>query len=258
MRLQMQPGTLAVAGLLILAAPMAFGSLIDIHSTGYGLSPGEVDPYYTLTVNALSNGTATYVAEGATIADLTIPGVPSVSWPLTGPWASDPNANWISPQPDVVAIAGTGSDTEYVYTTTFDLTGLAPNTADLQGYWTADNYIAQVQLNGKTIFSSNSCLSPIPQDGYFFQGLIPFNIDTGFQSGVNTLSFMVTNSNCDNAEPKTNPTGLLVDISGTAEPSSGELSAPSPEPGSLFSMALGLGCIFAFTIRSRKRQQRDS
>src|SRR5271165_5458514 len=221
--------------------PMAFGSAVPIYSTGYGLNPGEQDPNYTLTVNALNNGTATFVAEGSTVAELASTNAPQMAWPLNGTWATDPNAKWIAPRADVVAIAGTGSDTQYVYTTTFDLTGLDPKTANLSGYWTADNYIAEVQLNGQTISTYNSCMSPDSPTGFYFQGLYPFDISSGFQADENTLSFSVTNSNCYNAAPSTNPTGLFVDISGTADSVSTPLGEPVPEPGNLFTTALGLG-----------------
>lgn len=224
---------LGIGGIVIAAiAPMAFCASINIYSTGYGLEPGELDPYYTLTINALGNGTSTYVAEG----------LAPTGWPLNGTWAADPPAAWIAPEANVVDVPGTGSDTHYVYTTTFSLAGLDPATAELTGYWTADNYIGQVQLNGHTVFSSNSCMAPAPQSGFFFQDLYPFDITSGFESGVNTLSFAVTNSNCFNTPPLTNPTGLLVDISGTADPTA-VVVAPLgslPEPGTFFCTALGL------------------
>ncbi len=232
-----------VSVVMAVIMPKAFGAAITIYSTGYGLEPGDQDPNYTLTVNALNNGTATFVAEGAPVAELASTGAPQTGWPLNGTWATDPNASWIAPQANVVAIAGTGADTQYLYTTTFDLAGLDPTTAQLSGYWTADNYIAQVQLNGQTVFSSNSCMSPSPQTGYFFQGLYPFDIGSGFQSGENTLSFSVTNSNCYNTQPMTNPTGLFVDISGTADSLSEPLGEVVPEPGTLFSVALLLGLV---------------
>jgi len=237
---------LGIGGLVIaVIAPMAFCATIGIHSTGSGLEPGELDPNYTLTVNALGNGTSTYVAEG----------LAQTGWPLNGTWATDPPAAWIAPQANVVDIPGTGSDTHYVYTTTFNLTtGFDPATANLTGYWTADNYIGQVQLNGQTVFSSNSCMSPDAQGGFFFQHLYPFDISSGFQSGINTLSFAVTNSNCFNTPPMTNPTGLLVDISGTVD-LTGAVVAPLgslPEPGTLFCTALGL-VFFIYRVTQRDR-----
>jgi len=236
---------LGIGGLAM--AAMALGSPIVIYSTGYGQGPGEQDPNYTFTVNALGNGTATYVAEGSS----------PTGWPLNGTWATDSKAAWIAPKADVVNIAGTGSDTQYVYTTTFNLTGFDPATANLSGYWTADNYIAQVQLNGHTVYDYSSCMSPSPQSGFFFQNLDPFDISHGFQSGNNTLSFTVTNSNCFNTPPLTNPTGLFVDISGTVDPLPGIVVSPLdslPEPGTLFCTAFGLVLFFyCATQRNRSR-----
>ena len=239
---------LGIGGLVMaVITPIALAAPIAIYSTGYGLAPGQLDPNYTLTVNALGNGTSTYVAEGE----------PPTNWPLNGTWATNPPAAWIAPEANVVDVPGTGSDTQYVYTTTFDLlTGFDPATANLTGYWTADNFIAQVQLNGHTVYNSSSCMSPSPQGGYFFQNLYPFDIGSDFQSGINTLSFMVTNSNCFNTPPMTNPTGLLVDISGTVDPT-GTVVAPLgsiPEPGTLFCTAFGLMLlIYRVTLRDRSR-----
>jgi hypothetical protein len=231
---------------MVVITPMALAAPIMIYSTGSGLNPGQQDPYYTLTVNALGNGTSTYVAEGA----------PPTDWPLNGTWATQPPAAWIAPEANVVDVPGTGNDTQYVYATTFNLaTGYDPTTANLSGYWTADNYIARVQLNGRTVYNSSSCMSPSPQGGFFFQDLYPFDISSGFQAGINTLSFTVTNSNCFNTPPMTNPTGLLVDISGTVE--TGTVVAPLdsvPEPGTLFCTALGLMLlIYRVTLRDGSR-----
>lgn len=43
---------------------------------------------------------------------------------------------------------------------------------------------------------------------------MPFTINSGFVAGVNTLDFVVTNTGAG-------PTGLRVDLSGTASPGSG-------------------------------------
>ncbi len=103
---------LGIGGLAVmLITPMALAAPIVIYSTGYGLEPGQQDPYYTLTLNALGNGTSTYVAEGE----------PPTNWPLNGTWATHPPAAWIAPEANVVDIPGTGSDTRYVYATTFNL-----------------------------------------------------------------------------------------------------------------------------------------
>ena len=65
-----------------------------------------------------------------------------------------------------------------------------------------------------------------------FAALVPFSINSGFQAGLNTISFAVVND--PGASP--NPTGLRVEIdSATAQ--------LTPEPASFGFMGLGLAAI---------------
>ena len=166
-----------------------------------------------------------------------------------GIWATDEFAQWIAPQADIVGIPGVGVDTFYTYQTTFDLSGFDPSTVALDGSWTADNYISQVSLNGIPVFSySGGCGSP---GNWVWSGTSPFSITSGFVSGINTLSFNVTNDACANTPPHANPTGLLVDISGTGAPAS------APEPGNALPVAVvGLGLAAWFYRRKVSRQTR--
>jgi hypothetical protein len=227
------------------------GATITVFGTGLNgagqfLAPGASDTHYTLIFNSFGTGSTPVVPVGANPLQAVTEGVP-VGWP-TAPtaWAPDALAQWISPALDVVSIPGSGIDTVYTYQTTFNLTGLDPTTAQLSGHWAADNYIAQVQLNGIPVYTASGCGSPA---NWSFQNPMPFNISSGFQSGTNTLTFFTINSTCDNIPPHTNPTGLLVDIAGTAAP----ISAV-PEPGTLAAAAVGLGC--ACLIRLRRKIRR--
>jgi subtilisin family serine protease len=159
------------------------------------LAPDDaVDSHYTILSSADSGspGPNAYV-------------VISNVFPI-GPWLSDgPNSKWIGPRAD----AGNGNAQGiYTYQTTFNLAGFNPSTAVLTGEFAADNS-ANILLNGVNVGINSAG----------FSTFTPFTISTGFVAGVNTLDFVVTN------DPWTpNPTGLRVDISGTATPS----SAPPP------------------------------
>lgn len=202
-----------------------------------------MDPHYTLTVNYLGTGPNTFVAKGASPTESTAQGVPP-NWPDTpGTWASDPTAQWIAPQADVVGIPGVGVNTFYTYQTTFNLTGFSLSNVQLSGHFTADNYISQVALNGVPIYTGGGCIAG---GNFSFENLTPFSVSSGFNPGVNTLSFNITNDVCANSNGGPNPTGLLVDVAGTAD-------AAVPEPATALPVAGGL--MFAL-VHYRRRYLR--
>ncbi len=179
-------------------------------------------------------GSVTYVAQGATAAESSANGVP-VGWPLNpGLWATSNFAQWIAPVADVVSIIGAE---EYDYQTTFII---APGSStELTGNWSADNVMLGIFLNGNPV--------PFTTPGTpGFQFLTSFDITSGFVPGVNTLSFHVQNSPLHNTYPNTNPTGLLVEISGT--------STPVPEPGTMLVAGFGLA-LAGLAYRRRRREQ---
>lgn len=199
----------ALAGLAVaLSATAAHAVPITLYNTGVGAAPGAADPHYTL-----SGGTATIT----TIR----PG----SY-LTAPAGSQ----WIAPQAD--ATHTNASPAIFSFSTTFDLTGLDPSTAVIQGKFSADNQ-ATIYLNGVSTGITTLPVGGPPPTNEDFRQLTPFTINSGFVNGLNTLEFRVTN---DPLTPQQaggiNPTALLVsNISGSA--------APIPEPASLavFGMA---------------------
>jgi len=177
---------------------------IPIFNTGT-VSPGvlasdaSVDAHYKLITSAdpAYPGPNAYVVNNA--------------WPIaTNLWlASGPNSKWIGPRAD----AGSGNLAgAYTYRTTFDLTGLNISTAALTVKVASDDPPIIIKINGTAVGPSSDS----------FLSLTPFPISTGFIAGINTLDFVVTNYT-----PNPNPTGLRVEISGTAQP------APVPAIGPL-------------------------
>ena len=228
------------------------GAIIPVYGTGLDnsrnfLPAGTTDPHYTLTLNALNpGGTSTVVPMGATVAEAGSNNVPP-GWPFVpGVYATDNMAQWIGPTADIVGIPGNGMNSFYTYVTTFDLTGFDTSTVQLTGNWTADNFLTLVTLNGNPIYTNSSASCG---DAFSFQNLMPFSISSGFQDGVNTLAFNVTNAACANLPPLTNPTGLLVDISGTGILSSGNITGV-PEPVTMLPVAAALA--FAFYRQRQK------
>jgi hypothetical protein len=147
--------------------PGLFNTGVD--SNGFPLEDYEVDPHYVLTVNPDSESTEAIVQD---------------SWVfpiVVGPWvANSDTSKWIGPQGETSQAA----EGDYVYQVTFDLTGLDPATAFIQGEWATDNLGLDILINGISTGNQNTAQ---------FTTFTPFNITQGFLSGVNTLEFHVNN-----------------------------------------------------------------
>jgi PEP-CTERM motif len=198
----------------LLSAQASFGDSITIYNTGESnqgtaLAFGTVDPHYNLIAAPSGVGLVAYATS------------------LNPAWISgDSSADWISP--------GASGDTSwpvgtYDYQTTFMVTD--PSTAELSGEWTSDNnaciYLDGVNTGICTAFAG-------------FGSLNPFDISSGFQSGMNTLDLVVTNGG-----NSPSPTGVLVEF--TPQPPS------TPEPSTVLLLGSGL---LGLAVAARRRLAR--
>lgn len=108
------------------------------------------------------------------------------------------------------------------FRTTFDLTGFDPTTASIDGLWGTDNVGVDILLNGVSLGIS---LPGVIVGN--FSSLHAFTIASGFQSGVNTLDFVVFGD--------APPSAFRAELSGAAD-----TAAAVAEPGGLDLLGIGL------------------
>lgn len=161
-------------------------AISGLYNTGAGFAANTQDTHYALsstTASAGSLGAYGYVSENG-------------AFPI-GPWmANDSTSSWLTPVDNQDRSFDASRDGTYTWTTTFDLSGFDASTATFTGRFAADNS-AIALLNGNQIGSSNG-----------FTTFSAFTADSSkFISGVNTLSFVVTN-----LRGTGNPTGLRVEF----------------------------------------------
>jgi hypothetical protein len=119
--------------------------------------------------------------------------------------------------------------------TTFDLTGFIPSTAELVMSIWADNAVHDIKLNG--VSTGLSLIHPAAT-AFNFAGGKTFSVNSGFVSGINTLEFLLVN------DPPAGPTGLRIDLSGTA--------MLVPEPGTMTLLLIGV----ALAAVARRRRSK--
>ena len=202
-----------LALLAIVSTPALFADSVVVYGTGSEPN-GVVDFHFTVTSNSGNgNPKAAYVTP--------LSAVYGNNW-----YADSTSSSWISP-----TRAGTRSfpDTaSFDYTTTFDLSGLDPNTYVLFGQIAADDQ-ATILLNGQVV--------GVDQDSQAWNHFMDFTIGSGFLPGVNTLTFDVANTGGG-------ATGLNVALSGV----------DTPEPSSVALLGLGILSSLAWArLRSKTR-----
>jgi len=162
-----------------------------------------------------------------------------------GGWiAPDASSAWIGPDNNYFADGPAG---QYIYTTTFDVTG-DPSQASILGWWSADDVEVAISLNGGAMGNMGNTT---------WNAWSPFTISSGSKDGVNSLTFLVDNGG--------GPTGLRVEF-GAAEPaigtydSSGSGSSGSTVPETLSTGFAGVLLLLSFEISTLRifRKSRTS
>ncbi len=205
------------AAVAIAALPLAANAavLTDLYNTGLTASGGALG-----AGNGQSDGN--YVVTPGTIGAAG----PAVTYYNTAYAAENAGSRWISYASNGGSAAG-----NFTLSTTFDLTGYDISTASISGLWGVDND-GEIFLNGV----STGIILGGGDNQANFNILHAFSITSGFVSGVNTLSFAVTDLG--------QPAALRVDsIVGEA--------ALVPEPATWGLMIVGFGLV---GIAARRRK----
>ena len=160
---------MAIAVIILLMCTAAYSATVTIYPTGVNdnfalLAGGASDPHYTQHAVGASQPypQATVLSSASYYSE----------------WPRPTTGQWIAPGDAF----DTGARGWYKFRTTFDLTGLDPTTARIDGLWTCDQY-GYIQLNWN---DTGNTLS----DGDY-TSLHQFSVTNGFVSGVNTFDFLV-------------------------------------------------------------------
>lgn len=233
--------TLLLALALSAATGGAYANPIVLYNTG-------VDATSTSLTDGAGPDLHYMVSYGAAVGSYTTTGASAFAvndnaqFPMNAYWIqSDSQSAWISPFGRNTADASANGF--YDYQTTFSLTGLISSTALISGQWAADNCGLDILINGHSTGQAMSCSGP---NSYApFSSWTSFAITSNFVAGLNTIDFLVENYGQNGG----NPTGLRVEMSGTASASSSNPPVPEPLTLALFGSGIaGMGM-----LRRRKK-----
>jgi len=132
--------------------------------------------------------------------------------------ANGPLSSWIG----AVANDGTAPG-RYVYRTEFLIDSADPCTAVLEGSWLLSSSGADILLNGRSTGITNT--SELP-----YKVAEEFTIDKGFVAGLNTLDFVVIDSNVVPPNLSATYTGLRVQLRGVGQALPAGLPAIMTQP----------------------------
>jgi hypothetical protein len=200
---------------IIGASPATAASINGLFTTGVDnngnvLPLGASDPHYTVVEAGNANAFV--------VSDVRPNYVPNNS-----------TSQWIWEQSN-----GRPTNVTRTLRTTFDLTGLNPNTASISGLWGADDLGIDILINGLSTVNT----SP----GFSDPNFSFFNIDSGFVAGLNTLDFVVQDVGVVSAF-------RVAEISGTAD--------AVPEPFTILGSVTALGFGTLFKRESSKKKNKS-
>ncbi|NQU26150.1 MAG: PEP-CTERM sorting domain-containing protein [Candidatus Nealsonbacteria bacterium] len=179
-----------------------------VDENGLVLAPGTPDPHYELVGTrpaTVAKNHPNYIGNDPVAAE---------------------GSSWIGPVADLHADVAPGN---YVYATSFDLSGLDPDSAEVSIRVAVDNILQDVLLNGASTGIGVA-------DGGFGGLSEPLVLDSGFQPGINTLEFVAVNN-----DGGPNPHGFRAELSGTA-------SVPEPS-----TFVLALAGLFVLVLLGRRK-----
>ena len=215
-----------------------------VNNSGNVLANGAQDSHYSLNSNGANSS-------NNPLTGLSTPYASSSGWPISnssggsgtsGQWlGADIASSWLTlfSTPGVTLDPVTNGI--YTFTTTFTInTGYNPLTALISGQWASDNY-SQMYLNGNLVASIANPRTSSLSDGSAYDMWNSFSINsTNFISGLNTLTFDVTNI----AQTSGNPMGLRVEFTNSS-------ISPVPEPKTYAMMLAGLVLIGVIAYRRK-------
>lgn len=181
--------------------------IAGLYNTGFGLAAGTQDTNYALSSTTGIVGPYGYVTANG-------------SFPLASNWMPNTSSSsWLTLTANQGESFDHTSNGVYTWTTTFDLTGFDASSASFIGQFAADN-TAIAYLNGNEIGTANG-----------YSSWSSFSASSYFVSGINTLSFVLTNE----ALSSGNPAGLRVEFI-----SSNVTAVPEADTYALMLAGLGL------------------
>ena len=185
-------------------------------------SLGPADPTWELGTSVLPSGPAPLTPPGTFTPSTAFVNIPDSSWLSNGPFSQ-----WITPRTE------TSDGGLYFYRDNFTIPiGDNPLTAEINGIFSTDNEGLAVYLNGIQVLT-----------GVTFPGALGFSTFSGdfiitsanatFNSGANTLDFLVRNRGVGGIDTDPTDTGLRVEFNSDSV-------SVVPEPSTLALLAAAL------------------
>ena len=113
---------------------------IKLFNTGIHVAEGQPDPHWQVAVGGYDKKGTSSTPRPAIVSSVT--GDIASSWLPNEPEKSQ----WISTVGNAARVPG---DVIYTFSTTFELTGVRPETARLSGWFYVDNHVRAIRLNGR-------------------------------------------------------------------------------------------------------------